>query len=85
MVVGFRCNTLQDFVNAAVAAKDVDHQAVRLYGERFLMDSVKWDFEQWFNDLYAVYESAENPGVKGWHRVEAPVEHEESQCLAANI
>jgi glycosyltransferase involved in cell wall biosynthesis len=66
--VGFRCNTLQDFVDAAIAAKDVYHPRVREYGERFLMDNVKWEFEKWFQDLYNVYESTvENK--QGWHRI----------------
>lgn len=68
-VVGFRCNTLQDFVDAAIKAKDVDHQVVRKYGERFLMDSVKWEFQKWFDDLYNVYESSVDENKKGWHRL----------------
>jgi glycosyltransferase involved in cell wall biosynthesis len=67
--VAFRCNTLDDFVRAAIAAKKVDPYAVREYGERFLMDNVKWEFQKWFEDLTAVYESATQPGVKGWHRI----------------
>lgn len=67
--VGFRCNTLQDFVDAAIKAKDVDHKFIRKYGERFLMDSVKWDFQKWFNDLHNVWESAVDPSKRGWSRV----------------
>jgi glycosyltransferase involved in cell wall biosynthesis len=67
--VGFRCNTLQDFVDAAIAAKDVDHSAVREYGERFLTGNVKYEFNKWFHDLYQVYESAANKNLKGWHRL----------------
>lgn len=67
--VGFRCNTLQDFVDAAIAAKNVDHKFVREYGERFLMDNVKWEFQKWFDDLYNVYESATDGTKKGWHRI----------------
>jgi glycosyltransferase involved in cell wall biosynthesis len=65
--VGFRCNTLADFVDAAEKAKDVNHAEVRAYGERYLMDNVKWDFEKWFQDLYHVYLSAHVEGEKGWH------------------
>jgi glycosyltransferase involved in cell wall biosynthesis len=68
-VVGFRCNTLADFVQAARDAPKVEHADVRAYGERFLMDTVKWEFQRWFEDLMAVYESATQPGVQGWHRV----------------
>ena len=67
--VGFRCNTLADFVQAAQDARKVDPYAVRAYGERFLMENVKWEFQKWFDDLMAVYESATIPGRKGWHRL----------------
>lgn len=67
--VGFRCNTLQDFVDAAIKAKDVDHRFVRDYGKRFLMDNVKWEFQKWFDDLYAVWESSVDPDKRGWSRV----------------
>jgi glycosyltransferase involved in cell wall biosynthesis len=68
--VGFRCNTLQDFVLAARASAHVDHHAVRKYGERFLMDEVKYDYQRWFDDLYHVYLSAKYPETeKGWHHL----------------
>jgi glycosyltransferase involved in cell wall biosynthesis len=67
--VGFKCNTLQDFVTAARKARYVDHQFVRRYGERFLMDNVKLEFQQWFDDMYAVWESTQDTSVKGWSRV----------------
>lgn len=67
--VGFRCNTLDDFVQAAIKAKDVDHQEVRKYGERFLIDNVKWEYQKWFDDLYNVWESAVDDNKKGWHRI----------------
>ena len=66
--VGFRCNTLQDFVDAAIKARDVNHEEVRRYGERFLMDNVKWEYEKWFSDMYAVWESTDGKR-KGWHRL----------------
>ena len=64
--VGFRCNTLQDFVDAAKKAKYVDHKEIRKYGERFLMDNVKYEFQKWFNDLYQVYLSSTDATIKGW-------------------
>jgi glycosyltransferase involved in cell wall biosynthesis len=67
-VVGYRCNTLQDFVDAAKDAVNADHKMVRQYGERFLMDNVKHEFQKWFEDLYAVYESTISE-KKGWHRL----------------
>lgn len=68
--IGFRCNTLQDFVNAAKNAEHVKPDAVRSFGERFLMENVRFEFQKWFDDLYNVYLSAQKPGVKGWSRVE---------------
>lgn len=67
--VGFRCNTLQDFVDAARRAKDIDRKFVRTYAERFLMDHVKWEFERWFQDLYLVWRSTIVPGELAWGRV----------------
>lgn len=65
--IGFRCNTLQDFVNAALAAPKVDHASVRTFGERFLMDNVKYEFQKWFEDLHQVYLSSVDSRVGGWH------------------
>lgn len=67
--VGFRCNTLDDFVNAAVTANFVSHGEVRKYGERFLMDNVKWEYQKWFDDLHNVWESSVESSKKGWHRI----------------
>jgi glycosyltransferase involved in cell wall biosynthesis len=63
--VGFRCNTLQDFVDAGKKAKQVNHLEVRKYGEKYLMDNVWLEFEKWFNDLYQVYKSTDGK-QKGW-------------------
>lgn len=67
--VGFRCNTLDDFVKAGKAALKVDPAYIRKYGERFLMDNVAKDYQKWFNDLYNVYESTTDKSKKGWHRI----------------
>ena len=81
--VGFRCSTLQDFVNAAISAKNVKHAYIRKYAERFLMDNVKWDYQKWFDDLYDVYESAVYPGKKGWYRLEEDSSSEVPQPVLA--
>jgi glycosyltransferase involved in cell wall biosynthesis len=65
-IVGFRCNTLQDFVDAAIKAKTVDHKAIRKYAEQFLMDNVKLKFQKWFDDLYQWYLSTDGK-TPGWH------------------
>ena len=64
---GFRCNTLQDFVDAAKNVSKLNPKLIRKRAERFLMDNIKWEFQKWFSDLYQVYLSAQNPKVKGWH------------------
>jgi hypothetical protein len=66
--VGFRCNTLQDFVDAAKKANqftEEDRQKVRNYGERFLMDNVKYEYQKWFQDLYQLYLSTDGK-TPGW-------------------
>jgi len=63
-VVGFRCNTLKDFCEAALAAEHVDHAFIRKYGERYSMDRIALDFQRWFEDLYQLYLSTK--GEKGW-------------------
>lgn len=66
-VTGFRCNTLQDFVNAARWVGRLDRAEVRRHAERYLMNNVKYEFHQWFCDLHQLYRSAHEPDVKGWH------------------
>lgn len=68
-IVGWRCNTLKDFVEAAKAAANVDHAAIRKYAERFLMDNVKHEFKRWFDDLHNLWESTVDASKKGWHRL----------------
>lgn len=69
-VVGYRCNTLDDFVWAAKNVGNIKPKACRDYAmENFSMDQVRWQFERWFQDLHALYESAIDPNKKGWHRI----------------
>lgn len=68
-VVGFRCNVLNDFVQAAKRAETCDPYTIRKHGEWFLMDRVKWDFDDWFRDLYRLWESTTDPARKGWHYI----------------
>ena len=64
--LAFRCDTLKDFAEAAVLARDVNHSKVRDYAQRYTMDVVKYDFQKWFEDLHQLYLSATVPGEKGW-------------------
>jgi glycosyltransferase involved in cell wall biosynthesis len=67
--VGFRCNTLQDFVDAAVLAKETNPEFIREYAKQFLMDNVKLMYQKWFEDLYQVYLSTTDSNIKGWHHL----------------
>ncbi len=59
--VGFRCNTLQDFVDATKVLKGdgigqrIDPMRCRARGELYTYDAVKLHYEKWFNDLSALY------------------------------
>ena len=65
-VTGFRCNTLQDFVDAARNVNNLYPLSIRAHAEYYLMDSVRWKYQRWFNDLYQLYLSARDSSVKGW-------------------
>lgn len=69
-VTGYRCDTLQDFVEATKAVKHLKPHIIRKHAERYLTDNVRWEYEKWFEDLYQLYLSAKYPGVKGWHYIE---------------
>jgi len=67
---GFLCNTLNDFVEAAKNVDKLDPKYIRERAIRkYDMENVKWQFQRWFDDLYDVYESFQNPSKKGWHRI----------------
>jgi len=69
-IVGYRCNTLSDFVEAAEKAKrNALHNLIRNYGSRFLMETVALEYQKWFEDLYQLYRSATIKGEKGWHHL----------------
>ncbi len=69
-IISYRCNTLQDFVDAALDAQIATLPVrIRHYATRYLMNRVAQEFERWFQDLYNVYESATQDGVKGWSRI----------------
>ena len=65
--VGFRCNTLQDFIDAAQKVIYCDHYEIRKYADRFLMQNIALEFDRWFRDLYQLYLSAKDSKIKGWH------------------
>ena len=68
-VGGYHCNTLDDFVWAAEAVKNLNPHEVRAHAEKYLMDNVRWEFERWFDDLHQLYLSTLGTGIKGWHHI----------------
>jgi len=67
-VSGYRCDTLDDFVQNTKRAIDLDRRKVRRYAERFSMPEVSNKFCKWFDDLYRLYESSVD-NVPGWHYI----------------
>lgn len=57
--VGFRCNMLREYVSAIKSAEHVNPCLLQDVSRRYLMDSVRWDFQRWFTDLYELYEKEE--------------------------
>lgn len=70
---GFLCNTLDDFVWAARRVDELDPVVIRAHAERYLMTNVRWEFQRWFEDLYNLYESAQDDTMIGWHRIRGEV------------
>ena len=64
-VTGYRCNTLDDFVEAARNVDKLEPRVIREHAERYLMKNVKWEYQRWFNDIYQLYLSAFHPAYKG--------------------
>jgi len=68
-VTGYRCHTLNDFVQCAKIVDKLDPKAIRKHAERYLMDNMKWELEDWMREYYQVYLSATVPDTKGWSHV----------------
>jgi glycosyltransferase involved in cell wall biosynthesis len=67
-ITGFRCNTLQDFVDAARKVGDLNPEFIRAHAEQYLMDNVRHKFNRWFHDLYQWYLSTQTGDPRGgWH------------------
>ena len=69
-VNGYKCNTLQDFVDGARLAEKLDPMIIRKTAERFSLESVRMEYQRWFQDVYRVYESIKDPSKKAWHYLE---------------
>jgi len=68
-VTGFRCHTLSDFVECAKLVGTLDPKAIRKHAERYLMDNMMWELEDWMRELYQVYLSATVPNTRGWSHI----------------
>lgn len=68
---GYKCNTLQDFVDAAKKIEGMDYKKIREYANKFTMDEVKKLYQKWFVDLHRVYDSFVDPKKKGWHYLDS--------------
>lgn len=68
-VNGFRCHTLQDFVDNAVKAETLDPAKVRASAIKYTTSEVARLYQKWFDDLHNVWESTQDENVKGWHRL----------------
>lgn len=58
---GYRCHTLNDFVRAARKVNTLKPDTIRRHASRFLIDTVQYDFQKWFEDLYRVWLSTKVP------------------------
>jgi glycosyltransferase involved in cell wall biosynthesis len=67
-VTGFRCSTLAQFVHAAKNVHKLKPKKIRAHAERYLTTNVRWEFQEFFDDLYQLYLSSADPAWegKGW-------------------
>jgi len=68
-VNGYKCDTLDDFVQATVKVKSLDPKVVRDTANRFTLEEVSKQYQKWFDDLHQLYLSSVDDNVKGWHYV----------------
>ncbi len=64
-VTGFRCNTLAQFVEAARNVDKLQPKKIRAHAERYLTTNVRWEFQEWFDDLYQLFLSKVDPKWRG--------------------
>ena len=70
-VNGYKCNTLNDFVEATRNIDKIDPNAVRTTADKFTMREVSKQYQRWFDDLYGVFESTDEGGnfPHGWNYI----------------
>ena len=70
-VTGFRCSTLDDFVQASKDVERLNPLEIRKHAERYLTKNVRWEFQKYWDDLYQVYRSVDKPKgtTFGWNYI----------------
>ena len=69
-VNGYRCDVLQDFVNAVKKVDEIDRNKVREIAEQYTMAEVGKLYQKWFVDLHQQWQSSTDSNIKGWHYIE---------------
>lgn len=67
---GYKCDVLQDFVDAIHNVEQLTPSEIRKTAEIFTLEEVSKKYEKWFRDLYQLYLSSKDPKIKGWHYIE---------------
>lgn len=66
-VTGFRCHTLREFMDAAIAAPSLDRKAISRYSkERYGLDTVGLMYDRYFRRLQTLWGA-------GWHELGEPI------------
>ena len=69
--VGYRCQTLDQFVWAAKNIDKIDPKRCREYAEKnFSLDRISKKYSEWFESLYHLYLSAQGKPQEGWYFVD---------------
>jgi glycosyltransferase involved in cell wall biosynthesis len=63
-VTGFHCHTLREFRDALLKRGSIKSDACRAHGETYCLEAVAPLYEQYFDDLSAIYD-----GRDGWNRL----------------
>lgn len=69
-VTGYRCNTFKQFVEAAQNVDKLDPVKIRKHAEQFLTTNVRYKYQEWFDDIYTVYEMVAGKRPKTWFFLE---------------
>ena len=54
-VTGFRNNTMEDYVWSIKNVDRLDHYVIRKHGEKYLAENIKFEYQNWMEDLHNLY------------------------------